>query len=103
MTNNDIGEMLRSTGLPVYYDHARQGAKLPYITYTTSSDNFFADNRTYSKVTSLRAVLYTAVKSTDLEETIEAVFEDNDIPWNRDEVYETSSEVFMEIYESEVV
>lgn len=103
MTNAEIGTMLRSTGLPVFYDHAKQGAKLPYITYTTSTDNFHADNKTYQKITAIRAVLYTSNKSSSLEATLEAVLDANDLPWDRDEVYEASSEVFMEIYESEVV
>lgn len=103
MSVKDIGDMLSLTGLPVYYDHAKQGAKLPYITFTTESDNFYADNKTYQKITTIRAVLYTAKKSSELEESLEAVFDDNDIPWSRDEVYEQSSAVFLEIYESEVL
>ena len=103
MTNNQIGNMLKATNLPVFYDHAKKGAKLPYITYTANSDNFFADDKTYQKVTDLRVVLYTATKRTDLEAAIESVLDSNNIPWNRDETYESQSEVFLEIYESEVV
>lgn len=103
MTNADIGSMLEETGLPVFYDHGKVGTKLPYITYTTTTDNFFADDSVYQKVNALRAVLYTAVKSSTLEETIEAVFASHNIPWNRDETYDSNSEVFQEIYESEVM
>lgn len=103
MTNGDIGTMLRSTGLEVFYDHAEKGTKLPYITYTTTSDNYFADDKTYQKIYALRAVLYTAVKSQELEDQIEAVFDYYGLPWNRDELYETGSKVYMEIYESEVL
>jgi hypothetical protein len=102
MTNAEIGQMLRETGLPVFYDHGKVGTELPYITYTTASDNFFADSRTYQKVYDLRVVLYTATKRPDLEELLEAVFDGHDISWNRDEVYENTEEVFQEIYESEV-
>lgn len=103
MTTNDIGNMLKESELPVYYDHARQGATLPYIAFTTTASNFFADNKTYQRVTSFRAVLYTASKRSDLESTIEGVFDAHDIPWDRDELYDSGSEVFQEIYESEVL
>lgn len=103
MTNAEIGQMLATSGLPVFYDHAKKGTTLPYITYRTESDNFFADNKTYQDVKSIRAVLYTNIKSPTLEATIEGIFDSNNIPWNRDEGYNTEMEVFMEIYESEVI
>lgn len=103
MTNSEIGQMLEETGLPVFYEHGRRGAVLPYITYTTTSDNFFADDKVYKKVYALRAVLYTDYKSQELEELIEGVFDAHGIAWEREEVYEQGSEVFLEIYESEVM
>lgn len=103
MTNADIGNMLTETGLPVFYDHGKVGTKPPYITYTITTDNFFADDSVYQKVSALRVVLYTAIKSSSLEESIEAVFASHNITWNRDEVYDSNSEVFQEIYESEVI
>jgi len=103
MTNMDIGTMLAETGLPVYYDHGRVGTEAPYITYTTTTNNVFADDKVYQKVTAVRAVLYAQTKRPDLEELIEGVLNAHSIPWNRDEVFDSGSEIFQEIYESEVL
>lgn len=103
MTEKEVRLMLEEVGVPVHYDHAKKGQTLPYITYNTTTDNFFADDKVQAKVLNLSISLYTSnQRDLMLEEKIETILNDNSIPWNRDETYLVESNVYIEIYEMEV-
>jgi len=102
MTVAGFKAMLDTLDIPVFYDHGDNGTRVPYITYTLTQDNnFFADNKVYQKIQTLRIVLYTMKRDESLMEQLEAVLSDHEIPWSQDETYQGTgdSKVYMEIYE----
>lgn len=104
MTLKDIKNMLSIPGVTVWYNHAPAGTKVPFITYTCHSDNnFFADDKVYKKKKSLRAVLYSAEKNEKLEELLEKAMNDAGLPWSMTDSFDVDEQVFMTIYESEVI
>lgn len=103
MTLEEVAQALEVSGVTVWYNHAPTGTKVPFITYTCASDNFFADDKVYNKKLSLRAVLYSSKKDTELETRIEQALTDAGLPWNMTDSFENEQKVFMTIYESEVI
>ena len=98
MTIADVKKVLSVPGVTVHYDHAPEGTKVPFITYTCHADsNFFADDKVYQKISSMRAVLYSTKKNEKLETLIE------EIPWSMTDEFENEQKVFMTIYEAEVI
>lgn len=103
MNEVDIKAMLEKAGLKVFYNHAKEGTKVPYITYTTTTDNIFADDSILEKRLVLEINLYEAYRDLKIEKKLEDVLNAHKIPWNRDESYDSESKVFIEIYETEVI
>ncbi|MCM1273195.1 MAG: hypothetical protein NC225_12315 [Clostridium sp.] len=104
MKLKDIKDMLSVPGVTVWYNHAPAGTKVPFVTYTCHSDNnFFADNKVYKKKKSLRAVLYSDGKNEELEELLEKAMDAAELPWSMTDSFDAGEQVFMTIYESEVI
>lgn len=104
MTIADVKKVLSVPGVTVHYDHAPVGIKVPYVTYTCHADsNFFADDKVYKKISSMRAVLYSTKKDEKLETLIESALDEAEIPWNMTDEFENEQKVFMTIYEAEVI
>ncbi len=104
MTIADVKKVLSVPGVTVHYDHAPVVTKVPYVTYTCHADsNFFADDKVYQKISSLRAVLYSTKKNEELEALIEAALDEAEIPWSMTDQFKSDSKVFMTIYEAEVM
>lgn len=102
MSLEELYTNLSSTAISVYYDHAPEGTKLPFATYTVGSNNFDADNKVYKKGFALRLVLYVGTKDTSKEETIETLLDSLEIPWERDEIFIAEETVYQEIYTGEI-
>lgn len=61
---------------------------LPWICYRLNgSDNFGADNKVYYKINRVFVELYSEYKDETSEGLIEALFDSNDIYWEKDETY----------------
>lgn len=104
MTIADVKKVLSVPGVTVHYDHAPVGTKVPYVTYTCHADNnFFADDKVYQKIRSMRAVLYSTKKDEKLETLIESALDEAEIPWSMTDEFENEQKVFMTIYEAEVI
>ena len=103
MTLGELKTRLDGTGYPVAYSHFEEGQNtpVPFICYMeTSSDNFYADNRTYWPVSSARIELYTDKKDLEAEGKVETAL--YDIPYEKSETYIDSEKLFQIIYEIEV-
>lgn len=73
--------------------------KLPFICYLcTNSDNFDADNVVYHVQQIVDIELYTAKKSEDTEQLVEAKLNDIGLVWNKYEEYIDSEEMYEIIY-----
>lgn len=82
---------------------AGEAPALPFICYTaTSTDNFFADNKTYEVIQGIDIELYSKTKDETSEGLIEAALDTNNIGWNKDEEYIDSENVFEVIYSIEI-
>lgn len=104
MTIADVKKVLSVPGVTVHYDHAPEGTKVPFITYTCHADNnFFADDKVYQKISSMHAVLYSTKKDGKLEAMIEDALNEAEIPWSMTDEFKNEQKVFMTIYEAEVI
>jgi len=97
--------MLKETGLSVAYDHFAEGEspEPPFICFLfPESDNFSADNAVYAQFQTLNVELYTDEKDPELEDTVEAVFADHELFWNKSEVWIESEKMYEVLYQMTV-
>ena len=106
MTLAELSNLLRSTGYPVAYSHfsGDNVPSPPFITYhVDSSANFFADGRTYKKISNVVVELYTDKKDLEAEAALEAVFDSNGISYEATETWIDTEGLFQKIYEIGVI
>lgn len=109
MTLTELVTILNATGFPVAYSHFTETTNNPlpnppFITYIVpSSDNLFADNKTYKKINNIDIELYTDKKNLLAEETLEDLLDANKIPYQTNETYIESERLFQKIYEIGVI
>lgn len=104
-TYQSISQMIHSLGIPYAYYQFPEGTeqKTPFICfYFSDTDGVYADNSVYSKRATLVIELYTDDKRFDLEEQIETLLNNNELPYKRYESYIDSEQMLMQTYESEV-
>lgn len=100
MTLTELKKLLDATGYPVAYSHFNEAKPVPYICYlVTYSPNFHADNKTYHKINSVDIELYTDKKDLQAEAVLEAILDDNDLPYEPIETFIESEKLFQKIYE----
>lgn len=103
MTQNELYNLLKSTGLPVAYHHFEEPPDLPYIIYLFAySSNFGADNKTYQKINNYQVELYSNEKDLESEQLIENLFDENDIYYDKSETYIESEKMYQVIYEIQI-
>lgn len=95
MNQNDIVSILKSTKIPVYYDHAPIGTKLPYIAVQiTQPDNFSADDTVYVENFHARVDLYTVGKDSALEKVVKEALNASNIFWTKSEQFIDDDQTF---------
>jgi hypothetical protein len=105
MTLSELNLILQTTGFPVAYSHFVESDNEPlpappFITYLLLySSNFSADNVIYKQFQNLQIELYTDRKDLEAEAIVEAVLNDNEIPFATTESYIESEQLFQKIYE----
>lgn len=105
MTYDDITNMLKEAGLPLAYDHFAEGEspEPPFLIFLfPGSDNMFADNGVYFKISQLNMELYTDKKDPELEEKLEDILTANEIPWEKSEVWIDSEKMYEVLYQTEI-
>ncbi len=106
MTHNEILTFLQSTGLPVAYDHFAEGESPdpPFLCFLfPASDNFSADGRVYQRIDSLHIELYTDRKQPETEALVEAVLEENELFYEKTEVWIPEEKLYEVLYITEVL
>ena len=106
MTPSEISTMLQSISqtIPVYYDHADVGAKVPFIEWRLMSDsNFSADNKTFCEVYSVTVDFYTKNKDLTSEGLIKSVLKNNDVPFSQDETYLDDERLYIETFTFSII
>ena len=105
MTYDDITNMLKEAGLPLVYDHFAEGEspEPPFLIFLfPGSDNMFADNGVYFKISQLNMELYTDKKDPELEEKLEDILTAHEIPWEKSEVWIDSEKMYEVLYQTEI-
>ena len=105
MTYDDITNMLKEAGLPLAYDHFAEGEspEPPFLIFLfPGSDNMFADNGVYFKISQLNMALYTDKKDPELEEKLEDILTAHEIPWEKSEVWIDSEKMYEVLYQTEI-
>ena len=105
MTYGDITNMLKEAGLPLAYDHFAEGEspEPPFLIFLfPGSDNMFADNGVYFKISQLNMELYTDKKDPELEEKLEDILTAHEIPWEKSEVWIDSEKMYEVLYQTEI-
>lgn len=73
---------------------------LPFICFMeTETDNFTADSKVYKKRQFVDIELYVREKDPDIESSLEQMFYDEEIIWDKSEEYIESEEVLEITYE----
>lgn len=99
MTEQTLYQILKSTGVPVAYDHFEQNTGTvitpPFIVYR-NDDSFTlkAENVTWFKANNYIVELATDTKDVTLEQTLENLFAENEIPFDKEELYIDEERIF---------
>ena len=105
MTYEELTNMLKEAGLPLAYDHFAEGEspEPPFLIFLfPGSDNMFADNGVYFKISQLNMELYTDKKDPELEEKLEDILTAHEIPWEKSEVWIDSEKMYEVLYQTEI-
>lgn len=104
MTQEEFFLKLNETGIPVFYNEAKKGTKVPFIVYTfVRVPDLIADNRVYTKKFDVRVELVTNSKtslntnSSILEEVLDSI-----APYSVYEGWNDDEQIFINSYEMEI-
>lgn len=106
MTYERVSEIIDSIGIPAeYYQFPENsGQQPPFICFYYDSDaDLKADNLNYQKIRNLTIELYTDTKDFELEETIEAVLNANELVYTRYEASIDTERMYMVTYQTSVI
>lgn len=77
--------------------------EMPFVTiFEEGTDNFGADNKVYHVRKLISVELYTRTKSPDDEATLEGIFNENDLFWNKTETHLDDENAYEVLYTLEV-
>lgn len=107
MTQQELYNLLLMSSYPVVYHSFKasneEPVDPPYIVYSfVDSDNISADNKVSYKRNSYRVELYTNQKNLEAEESLEKVFDNASIFYDKSEVYIESETMFQISYNIEI-
>lgn len=105
MTRAEVLGMLESSGVPAaYYTFPeKSGVQPPFICFYYGYGPLIADNKPYAGITPLTVELYSEQKDFNLEATVESIFTDAGIVFDKDETFIESENMFEIIYTMEVL
>ena len=96
-------ELLKTLNIPVAYDHfvSNKDIPIPFVVYReTNTDTFKADDKTYYRPYNFEIELITEKKEVAIQETIEKLLTDNNIPYDiADEVWDDDEKIYHNYYE----
>lgn len=105
----ELKTILEATGYPVAYSHFVESENdpvpaPPFICYlVVYSSNFSADNSMYYPIQNVQIELYTDHKDLEAESKLEAVLNENEIPFATTETFIESESLFQKIYEMRLI
>ena len=105
-TYDDIVEILSKANLPLAYDHFAESESPPppfLVFLFPRSKNFSADGKVYQKIEELNIELYTDLKQPELEARIEAILDQHEIFYDKDEVWIPDEKLYEVLYTTELI
>lgn len=105
MKLEELKTILEATGFPVAYSHFVETEnnplpRPPFIVYLVSfSSHLHADNQVYKPIENIQIELYTFKKDQEAEAILEAVLNENELPYSTTETFIESEELYQKIYE----
>ena len=98
-----IYDLLKTLNIPVAYDHFDSNKQVipPFVAYReVAPDTFKADGVTYYRPYEFEIELVTEIKNPTLEETIENLLTNNNIPYDKeDDVWDEDEKIYHIFYE----
>jgi hypothetical protein len=105
MKLDELKTILEATGFPVAYSHFTETEndplpQPPFIVYLAAySSNFMADNKVHIPIENVQIELYTRKKDLEAEAKLEAVLDDQEIPYQTSEIYIQDEDLYQKLYE----
>lgn len=85
--------------IPVSYNHFKTKVEPPYITfYRANNFNYLGDDSIYLKLDTFKIEVYDSERNFNLETRIDTLLEENELIYNKDEVYIRQEELYLLIY-----
>lgn len=98
-----IYDLLKTLNIPVAYDHFDSNKQVipPFVAYREiAPDTFKADGKTYYRPYDFEIELVTEIKNPTLEETIENLLTNNNIPYDKeDDIWDEDEKIYHIFYE----
>lgn len=96
MTNEELFNLLESLEIPVALNNFDEpNIELPFIVYSNlPTDTFKADDLVYTSLNNYNVFLCSSKKDIALEEKIERIFNNNHIPFEKEENYLESEKIY---------
>lgn len=103
MTHQQIYNLLQTLNIPVAYDHfdSNKTTNPPYIAYRElAPETFKADSITYYRPYEFEIELVTEIKDVSLQNQIETLLTNNNIPYDVDsEIWDEDERIYHNFYE----
>lgn len=106
MTKIEVAKMIEDIGLPyAYYQFPENTAQAPPFIcfFYTSTDDLYADDTNYQRITGLSVELYTATKDFTNEDAVESALTSNGLTYRKEESYIESEKMWQIAYDMEVL
>lgn len=103
MKHAEIYNLLKTLNIPVAYDHFNTNKEVtpPFIAYReVAPETFKADSVTYYRPYNFEIELVTEIKDPELEQAIEELLTNNQIPYDINaEVWDDDERIYHNFYE----
>lgn len=103
MEHKELYDLLKTLNIPVAYDHfdSNKNINPPFIVYREQSvDTFKADGITYFRPYAFEIELITTKKDLTLQQSIEDLFTNNNIPYDvATDVWDENEKIYHNFYE----
>lgn len=106
MTRKEVANMVASIGLPyAYYQFDENTAQAPpfVVFFFTGSNDVYADMKNYQRIEGLSVEFYSAEKDFETEEAIEAILNDADLTFYKEQSYIDSEKIWQTAYDMEIL
>lgn len=104
LTQAELYQALKSTGMPVAYGSFSSPVSPPFITYQFAySSDMIADNQNYVEISNFQVELYTDKKDLAVEKLVQDKLKELGLPYSKFEVWLDDEKLYQIIYEIQLI